>query len=90
MLEAVGHPVAVNPDRELRRLAEQLDWPVRDFERPVNLRRPLQPTIPRPNLAPVRAIPSAVLPLRWELVVNTGVLTGVGALTAAAVAGARR
>ena len=90
MLEAVGHPVAVNPDRELRRLAEQLDWPVRDFERPVNLRRPLQPTIPRPNLAPVRAIPSAVLPLRWELVVNTGVLTGVAALTATAVAASRR
>lgn len=90
MLEAVGHPVAVNPDRELRRLAEQLDWPVRDFERPVNLRRPLQPTIPRPNLAPVRAIPSAVLPLRWELVVNTGVLTGVAALTATAVAAGRR
>lgn len=90
MLEAVGHPVAVNPDRELRRLAEQLDWPVRDFERPVNLRRPLQPTIPRPNLAPVRAIPSAVLPLRWELAVNVGLLAGVGALAAAAVAGARR
>jgi HAD superfamily hydrolase (TIGR01490 family) len=27
-LEAVGRPVAVNPDRELRRLAERLSWPV--------------------------------------------------------------
>lgn len=84
MLEAVGHPVAVNPDRELRRLASELDWPVRDFERPVNLRNPFQPTIPRPNLPPVRAIPSTVLPLRWELAVNVGLLAGVGALTATA------
>lgn len=42
MLEAVGHPVAVNPDRELRRLATQEKWPVRDFERPVALRAPWQ------------------------------------------------
>ena len=90
MLEAVGHPVAVNPDRELRRLAAELDWPVRDLERPVNLRNPLQPTIPRPNLAPVGAIPSTVLPLRWELIVNTGLLAGVGALAAIAAAGLRR
>ena len=27
-LEAVGRPVAVNPDRELRRLAAERDWPV--------------------------------------------------------------
>jgi HAD superfamily hydrolase (TIGR01490 family) len=30
-LEAVGHPVAVNPDRELRRLATGRGWPVRRF-----------------------------------------------------------
>ena len=30
MLSAVGHPVAVNPDRDLRRLAQERDWPVRD------------------------------------------------------------
>ena len=30
-LEAVGNPVVVNPDRELRRIAEQRDWPVREF-----------------------------------------------------------
>ena len=35
MLEAVGHPVAVNPDRDLRRLADAQGWPVRDFEQPV-------------------------------------------------------
>jgi HAD superfamily hydrolase (TIGR01490 family) len=30
-LEAVGHPVAVNPDRELRRIAEERGWPVLEF-----------------------------------------------------------
>ncbi|SVB45456.1 uncharacterized protein METZ01_LOCUS198310, partial [marine metagenome] len=35
MLEAVGNPVAVNPDRQLRRLAEERGWPVLEFDRPV-------------------------------------------------------
>ena len=30
-LEAVGHPVAVNPDRELRRIADDRGWPVLEF-----------------------------------------------------------
>jgi len=30
-LEAVGHPVAVNPDRELRRIAADRGWPVLEF-----------------------------------------------------------
>jgi HAD superfamily hydrolase (TIGR01490 family) len=30
-LEAVGHPVAVNPDRELRRIAMERGWPVLEF-----------------------------------------------------------
>ena len=30
-LEAVGNPVVVNPDRELRGIAEERDWPVREF-----------------------------------------------------------
>jgi HAD superfamily hydrolase (TIGR01490 family) len=30
-LEAVGHPVAVNPDRELRRVAADRGWPVLEF-----------------------------------------------------------
>lgn len=38
MLEAVGNPVAVNPDKELRRVAEERGWEIRDFERPVRLR----------------------------------------------------
>jgi len=31
-LDAVGHGVAVNPDRELRRVAEQRGWPVKLFK----------------------------------------------------------
>lgn len=38
MLEAVGHPVAVNPDRELRRAAAARGWEVRSFAHPVPLR----------------------------------------------------
>lgn len=33
MLEAVGHPVAVNPDRALRRIAAERSWPVLEFQR---------------------------------------------------------
>jgi HAD superfamily hydrolase (TIGR01490 family) len=32
-LEAVGHPVAVNPDRTLRRIAAERHWPVLEFAR---------------------------------------------------------
>jgi HAD superfamily hydrolase (TIGR01490 family) len=33
LLEGVGHPVAVNPDRALRGLAAERGWPVHDFRR---------------------------------------------------------
>ena len=33
-LEAVGHPVAVNPDRELREIATARGWPVKAFREP--------------------------------------------------------
>ena len=38
MLEAVGHPTVVNPDRALRKEAAARDWPVLTFSRPVPLR----------------------------------------------------
>jgi HAD superfamily hydrolase (TIGR01490 family) len=38
MLEAVGHPTAVNPDRALRKEAAARDWPTQTFSRPVSLR----------------------------------------------------
>jgi HAD superfamily hydrolase (TIGR01490 family) len=39
MLESVGNPIAVNPDRELRKTAAERGWQIRDFRRPVPLRR---------------------------------------------------
>ena len=47
MLEAVGNPVAVNPDRELRRYAQSHEWEIVDFVRPVAVRSRLS-TVPRP------------------------------------------
>jgi HAD superfamily hydrolase (TIGR01490 family) len=38
MLEIVGHPVAVNPDRVLFKLAADRGWDVRQFVEPVRLR----------------------------------------------------
>ncbi|MFF0726852.1 HAD family hydrolase [Streptomyces sp. NPDC004134] len=57
LLETVGHPYAVNPDRALRREAEQRDWPVLSFARPVRLKQRLpQFSLPsRPVLAAAAA-----------------------------------
>ncbi|HJQ05075.1 MAG TPA: HAD family hydrolase [Nocardioides sp.] len=51
LLEAVGFPHAVNPDKELRRIAAERGWPVLVFVKPVALqsRLPLPP--PKPTLA---------------------------------------
>jgi HAD superfamily hydrolase (TIGR01490 family) len=53
MLEAVGHPYAVNPDRALRREAAARGWPVLVFTKPVRLRDrvPTMTLPPRPALA---------------------------------------
>ncbi len=32
-LEVVGHPVAVNPDRELRRICAERGWPILEFSK---------------------------------------------------------
>lgn len=39
LLEAVGHPYAVNPDKALRREAASRGWPVLVFSQPIALRR---------------------------------------------------
>lgn len=59
MLEAVGNPVAVNPDRELRKMAEKRGWQIRDFRRPVPLRRRFG-DFPRPS-AQVAALAAAAV-----------------------------
>lgn len=51
MLEAVGHPHAVNPDRELRKVAVSRDWPVLVFTKPVALRSRLPLPPAKPTLA---------------------------------------
>jgi HAD superfamily hydrolase (TIGR01490 family) len=47
MLEIVGHPVAVNPDRELLRSARRHGWEVRRFARRVPLRERVPMPAPR-------------------------------------------
>ncbi|MEU3030806.1 HAD family hydrolase [Streptomyces incarnatus] len=61
MLQAVGHPHAVNPDRALRREAVARGWPVLEFRRPVPLKKRL-PTLsvpPRPALVAAAAVGAA-------------------------------
>ena len=49
MLEEVGHPVAVNPDKDLRKEAETRGWDVREFRRPVRLRTRIATVATRPR-----------------------------------------
>jgi HAD superfamily hydrolase (TIGR01490 family) len=57
MLEAVGHPVAVNPDRELAKEAREREWEIRYFQRPVRLRD----RVPVPPKGPTIAVGSVLL-----------------------------
>lgn len=45
LLEVVGHPSAVNPDKTLRRHAAEHGWPILKFDNPVSLRN----RIPTPS-----------------------------------------
>ncbi|RZU30263.1 HAD superfamily hydrolase (TIGR01490 family) [Streptomyces sp. BK022] len=60
MLQAVGHPHAVNPDRALRREAVSRGWPVLEFRRPVRLKQRL-PSLhaPRPAVVAAAALGAA-------------------------------
>jgi HAD superfamily hydrolase (TIGR01490 family) len=66
MLESVGHPVAVNPDRELRRIAEKRGWQIRDFRRPVRLRQHF-PQVSGPGPAVAVATAAVAAALAWML-----------------------
>jgi HAD superfamily hydrolase (TIGR01490 family) len=70
MLEVVGHPVAVNPDRVLARLARERGWEVAQFVRPVRLRD----RVPVPSLPTAAAVAGvaaaatgAAVLLAWRL-----------------------
>lgn len=45
MLEMVGNPVAVNPEKELRKIAEEREWPILEFQLEVSVGS----RIPRPT-----------------------------------------
>jgi HAD superfamily hydrolase (TIGR01490 family) len=51
MLEVVGNPYAVNPDKELRRQARERGWPILVFTRPVALRSRVRLPASKPTLA---------------------------------------
>ena len=64
MLELVGNPVAVNPDRELARVAREREWEIRYFQRPVRLRD----RVPAPPRGPTVAAGIAVVAIVTGLV----------------------
>jgi len=59
LLSAVGNPTVVNPDRELRKHAEEAGWPNLEFRLPVNLRTRLA-EIPKPSPIVSGALAAAV------------------------------
>jgi hypothetical protein len=61
MLGAVGHPVAVNPDRELYRVAREREWEVLRFDR---LGRRLKAAIALTGAAIAGGVGSAALAAR--------------------------
>jgi HAD superfamily hydrolase (TIGR01490 family) len=67
MLAEVGNPVAVNPDKELRREAEERGWQVRDFRRPVRLRTRIAGAVPapRPGVAAAVGVAAIAAILVW-------------------------
>jgi HAD superfamily hydrolase (TIGR01490 family) len=68
MLEAVGHPFAVNPDKALRELALEQGWPVLVFATPVGLQRRL-PHVgdlpPKQTVTAVAVLGAATAGLLW-------------------------
>ncbi|MEX1177918.1 MAG: HAD family hydrolase [Nitriliruptor sp.] len=68
MLSVVGHPSAVNPDRELRAAATAMGWPAHDFTAPVRLRDRLPAVERRRDKAMVGAVlAAAVGAVTWHI-----------------------
>ena len=49
MLECVGHPVAINPDKDLRKIATDRGWEILVFRNPISLRKRIAGTVPKPT-----------------------------------------
>jgi HAD superfamily hydrolase (TIGR01490 family) len=64
MLEAVGHPVAVNPDRPLTKAARERGWEIRQFTKPVRLRDRM--SVRTPVVTTSLAVAAAVALLWWR------------------------
>jgi HAD superfamily hydrolase (TIGR01490 family) len=64
MLEAVGHPVAVNADRPLARVARERGWETRQFTKPVRLRDRM--TVRTPVVTTSLALAAGAAVLLWR------------------------
>ena len=64
MLEAVGHPVAVNADRPLAKVARERDWETRQFTKPVRLRDRM--TVRTPVVTTSLALAAGAILLVWR------------------------
>ncbi|MCX6466483.1 MAG: HAD-IB family hydrolase [Pseudonocardiales bacterium] len=60
LLEAVGHPTVVNPDKALRRVALERGWPILTFDAPVPLGVRLRPSRRVARAAGLAALVGAV------------------------------
>jgi HAD superfamily hydrolase (TIGR01490 family) len=59
MLESVGNPVAVNPDKDLRRIAMERGWAIETFRNPVSIRDRL-PQLRAPEVTVTSGVAAAV------------------------------
>ncbi len=61
LMELVGHPHAINPERELRAIAEKRGWPILEFRRRVTLAKRLTQPVPLISGATVAAALGAAI-----------------------------
>jgi HAD superfamily hydrolase (TIGR01490 family) len=68
MLESVGHPHAVNPDRDLRAVATERGWPILEWRNPVSMRSRLPPMPAPPSpAAAIAAGAAAAVAFAWAV-----------------------
>jgi len=65
LLELVGNPHVVNPEKELRAVAEERGWPILEFQRQVSLAQRLTRPVPLISGATVAAVVGAAV--AWAL-----------------------